>query len=91
MRGYIKGLRECIRNHIVANYVMESPHMKKFFDYIQLPNFDIAVDAATIFKELMARHKSTVVEFFSNNYEWFFINITPSYWNLPIILQGDKL
>lgn len=24
--------------------------MKKFFDYIQLPNFDIAADAAATFK-----------------------------------------
>jgi len=68
--------------------------MKKFFDYIQLPNFDIAADAAATFKvvisfgvvhilptkfglyhiillqELMTRHKSTVAEFLSNNYEW---------------------
>lgn len=31
-------------------YVLESQHMKKFFDYIQLPNFDIAADAAATFK-----------------------------------------
>ena len=31
-------------------YVLESAHMKKFFDYIQLPNFDIAADAAATFK-----------------------------------------
>ncbi|KAK2412910.1 putative MO25 protein [Trifolium repens] len=65
-------LRECIRHQIVAKYVLESPDMKKFFDYIQLPNFDIAADAAATFKELMTRHKSTVAEFLSKNYEWFF-------------------
>lgn len=31
-------------------YVLESEHMKKFFDFIQLPNFDIASDAAATFK-----------------------------------------
>jgi Mo25-like len=31
-------------------YVLESEHMKKFFDYIQLPNFDIASDASATFK-----------------------------------------
>jgi hypothetical protein len=31
-------------------YVLESEHMKKFFDYIQLPNFDIASDASLTFK-----------------------------------------
>ncbi|GFQ00022.1 putative mo25-like protein at5g47540 [Phtheirospermum japonicum] len=65
-------LRECIRHQSVAKYVLESEHMKKFFDYIQLPNFDIASDAAATFKELLTRHKSTVAEFLSNNYDWFF-------------------
>lgn len=31
--------------------------MKKFFDYIQLPNFDIAADAAATFKvELVSQY-----------------------------------
>lgn len=34
----------------VCRYVLESAHVKKFFDYIQLPNFDIAADAAATFK-----------------------------------------
>nr|GEZ63654.1 putative MO25-like protein At5g47540 [Tanacetum cinerariifolium] len=34
-------LRECIRHQSVARYILESQHMKKFFDFIQLPNFDI--------------------------------------------------
>ncbi|XP_027172481.1 putative MO25-like protein At5g47540 [Coffea eugenioides] len=63
-------LRECIRHQTVARYVLESEHMKKFFDYIQLPNFDIAADAAATFKELLTRHKSTVAEFLSKNYDW---------------------
>lgn len=65
-------LRECIRHQSVARYVLESEHVKKFFDYIQLPNFDVAADAAATFKELMTRHKSTVAEFLTKNYDWFF-------------------
>ncbi|XP_052182138.1 putative MO25-like protein At5g47540 isoform X1 [Diospyros lotus] len=65
-------LRDCIRHQSVARYVLESEHMKKFFDYIQLPNFDISADAAATFKELLTRHKSTVAEFLSKNYDWFF-------------------
>ncbi|XP_015881049.3 putative MO25-like protein At5g47540 [Ziziphus jujuba] len=64
--------RECIRHQTVAKYVLESEHMKKFFDYIQVPNFEIASDAAATFKELLTRHKSTVAEFLSKNYDWFF-------------------
>lgn len=65
-------LRECIRHQSVAKYVLESEHMKRFFEYIQFPNFDIAADAAATFKELLTRHKSTVAEFLSKNYDWFF-------------------
>lgn len=65
-------LRGCIRHQTVARYVLESRHVKLFFDYIQLPNFDIAADGAATFKELMTRHKSTVAEFISKNYDWFF-------------------
>uniref|UniRef100_M4EBT2 MO25-like protein n=1 Tax=Brassica campestris TaxID=3711 RepID=M4EBT2_BRACM len=55
--------RECIRHQIVA---------KSFFYYVQLPNFDIAADAAATFKELLTRQKSTVAEFLTKNEEWFF-------------------
>lgn len=65
-------LRECIRHQIVARYVLKSAHMNKFFDYIQLPNFDVAADATATFKELMTRHKSTIAEFLGENYSWFF-------------------
>uniref|UniRef100_A0A0D9X0W2 MO25-like protein n=2 Tax=Leersia perrieri TaxID=77586 RepID=A0A0D9X0W2_9ORYZ len=65
-------LRECIRHQSIARYVLESEHMKKFFHYIQLPNFDIASDASATFKELLTRHKATVAEFLSKNYDWFF-------------------
>ncbi|XP_020574635.1 putative MO25-like protein At5g47540 [Phalaenopsis equestris] len=65
-------LRECIRHQSIARYVLESEYMKKFFDYIELPNFDIASDATATFKELLTRHKSTVAEFLSKNYDWFF-------------------
>ncbi|WZZ79392.1 hypothetical protein YC2023_099964 [Brassica napus] len=37
-----------------------------------LPNFDIASDAAATFKELLTRHKSTVAEFLTKNEDWFF-------------------
>ncbi|XP_010270145.1 PREDICTED: putative MO25-like protein At5g47540 [Nelumbo nucifera] len=65
-------LRECIRHQSIAKYVLEPEKIKKFFDYIQLPNFDIASDASATFKELLTRHKSTVAEFLTENYDWFF-------------------
>lgn len=34
----------------LCRYVLESEHIKKFFNYIQLPNFDVAADATATFK-----------------------------------------
>ncbi|PHT59466.1 hypothetical protein CQW23_01829, partial [Capsicum baccatum] len=51
--------------------VLKSKHMKKFFDYMQIIEFDVASDATETFKELMTRHKSTVSEFLVENYDWF--------------------
>lgn len=65
-------LRECIRHQVAAKYILESDHIKTFFKYIQDPSFDIASDAAATFRELLTRHKSTVAEFLSKNYDWFF-------------------
>ncbi|CAH1432268.1 unnamed protein product [Lactuca virosa] len=53
---------------LASRYVLESEHMKKFFDLIQLPKFDIVADAAATFKEVLTRHKSTVAEILSKNY-----------------------
>ncbi|URD75943.1 Mo25-like [Musa troglodytarum] len=92
-------LRECIRHQSIARYVLESDHMKKFFDFIQLPNFDIASDAYATFKELMTRHKSTVAEYLSKNYEWFFTEFNSRLLSSPnyitrrqaVKLLGDML
>ncbi|OVA09264.1 Mo25-like [Macleaya cordata] len=92
-------LRECIRHQTIARYVLESEHMKKFFDFIQLPNFDIASDASATFKELLTRHKSTVAEFLTKNYDWFFAEYNSKLLESPnyitrrqaIKLLGDML
>ncbi|XP_024401646.1 putative MO25-like protein At5g47540 [Physcomitrium patens] len=66
-------LRECIRHQSIARYVLDSQqHLCKFFQYIELPNFEVASDAVVTFKELLTRHKSTVADYLSKNYDWFF-------------------
>ncbi|KAE8718547.1 putative Auxin-responsive family protein [Hibiscus syriacus] len=47
---YSSILRECIRHQNVARYVLESDHMKKFFQYLHNPNFDITSDVQATFK-----------------------------------------
>lgn len=65
-------LRECIRHQSAARYVLESENVRKFFSYLEIPNFDVQSDAAATFRELLTRHKSTVAEFLTRNYDWFF-------------------
>ncbi|KAI4992732.1 hypothetical protein ZWY2020_007045 [Hordeum vulgare] len=72
MIHYSSILRDCARHQVAARYVLYSQHMKKFFDYIQFPDFSIASDAFKTFKELLTRHKSSAAEFFTKNYDWFF-------------------
>ncbi|KAG5064847.1 hypothetical protein JHK85_006030 [Glycine max] len=79
--------RECIRHQSVARHVLESEHMKKFFDYIQLPNFEIASDAVATFKELLTRHKSTVAEFLSKNYDWLLGDMLLDRSNAAVMVQ----
>ncbi|KAL0645090.1 hypothetical protein Bca4012_043381 [Brassica carinata] len=69
---YTGMLKECVRHQVVAKYILESKNLQRFFDYVQLPYFDVATDASKIFRELLTRHKSTVSEYLAKNYEWFF-------------------
>ncbi|XP_021315900.1 putative MO25-like protein At5g47540 isoform X3 [Sorghum bicolor] len=78
-------LRDCIRHQVAARYVLESPHFRTFFDHIQFPDFNIQSDVFKTFKELMTRHKSTVAEFFSKNYDWFFAEF-----NSKLILSASN-
>ncbi|CAN6302112.1 unnamed protein product [Urochloa humidicola] len=78
-------LRDCIRHQVAARYVLESQRLKCFFDYIQFPDFNVQSDVFKTFKELVTRHKSTVVEFFSKNYDWFFAEF-----NSKLILSASN-
>ncbi|CAL4929318.1 unnamed protein product [Urochloa decumbens] len=78
-------LRDCIRHQVAARYVLESQHLKSFFDYIQFPDFNVQSDVFKTFKELVTRHKSTVAEFFSKNYDWFFAEF-----NSKLILSASN-
>ncbi|KAH7676891.1 Mo25-like protein [Dioscorea alata] len=65
-------LRECIKYPTLAKYILESASFELFFNYVELPNFDIASDALCTFKELLTRHETAVSQFLSGHYEQFF-------------------
>ncbi|KAK3127884.1 hypothetical protein QOZ80_7AG0579700 [Eleusine coracana subsp. coracana] len=65
-------LRECIKYPTLAKYILESSSFELFFQYVELPNFDIASDALNTFKDLLTKHEDAVAEFLSSHYEQFF-------------------
>lgn len=69
-------LRECVRHVSLATIVLESDNFYLFFDYVELPNFDIASDAFATFKDILSIHKKEVAEFFEQNYDKFFEKYT---------------
>ncbi|XP_057956746.1 uncharacterized protein LOC131150174 isoform X1 [Malania oleifera] len=65
-------LRECIKFPTLAKYILESASFELFFKFVELPNFDVASDAFTTFKDLFTRHGTVVSEFLTAHYEEFF-------------------
>ncbi|XP_024538775.1 calcium-binding protein 39 isoform X2 [Selaginella moellendorffii] len=65
-------LRECSRFASLAAYMLESASFELFFKLVELPNFDIASDAFTTFKELLTRHGSVVNNYLNSHYDQFF-------------------
>ncbi|XP_047338752.1 calcium-binding protein 39 [Impatiens glandulifera] len=65
-------LRECIKVASLAKYILESPSFMLFFKYVELPNFDVASDAFSTFKDLLTKHETAVSQFLSVHYEEFF-------------------
>lgn len=63
-------LRECIRYEPLAAFLLETrPLFSRFFQYVELANFDLASDAFASFKELLTRHKGLVADFLQRNFD----------------------
>jgi hypothetical protein len=65
-------LRECARYPSLVKYMLESASFDLFFNFVQMPNFDIASDAFATFKELLTRHNAIVVAYLTSHYSEFF-------------------
>ncbi|OWM78519.1 calcium-binding protein 39 isoform X2 [Punica granatum] len=65
-------LRECIKFPTLAKYILESASFELFFKFVELPNFDVASDAFTTFKDLLTKHGDIVAEYLDGHYNEFF-------------------
>mmetsp|Transcript_25465 Transcript_25465/g.55366 ORF Transcript_25465/g.55366 Transcript_25465/m.55366 type:complete len:363 (+) Transcript_25465:82-1170(+) len=71
-------LRDCIRDENLARMLLDSPVFMRFFQKVEVPNFEIASDAFSTFKDVLTRHKSVVAQYLMDNYTEFF----PAYMKL---------
>jgi calcium binding protein 39 len=69
-------LRECIRHEALCAILLQSESFWKFFSFVEMPNFDIASDAFSTFKELLTKHKAMCAEFLEKNYDRVFEEYT---------------
>lgn len=65
-------LRECVVHQSLAKIVLTSEQFQDFFTYIECPQFDIAADAFSTFKDLLTRHKAVASACIQTNYDTFF-------------------
>ncbi|QCD77055.1 calcium-binding protein 39 [Vigna unguiculata] len=65
-------LRECIKFPSLGRYILESASFVLFFKFVELPNFDVASDAFSTFKDLLTKHVNVVSEFLTAHYDEFF-------------------
>ncbi|KAK7359674.1 hypothetical protein VNO77_01636 [Canavalia gladiata] len=65
-------LRDCIKFPSLAKYILESASFVLFFKFVELPNFDVASDAFSTFKDLLTKHENVVSDFLTAHYDEFF-------------------
>jgi calcium binding protein 39 len=66
-------LRESLRNEAVADRVINSELLWRFFDeFVNTPQYAIGSDAFNILRDLLTRHKDLVAGFMEENYEKVF-------------------
>lgn len=59
-----------------ANGPHSTPHLERFFGFVQLPVFDIASDAFSTLKLLLTKHKKLIAKFLDQNFADFFTKYT---------------
>eukprot|EP00808_Paulinella_micropora_P026802 g8255.t1 len=69
-------LREAIRHSLLAQQLLSSPEFFKFFEYVEVSEFDVASDAFLTFQNLLTKHLDIAAQFLATNYDKFFPKYT---------------
>ncbi len=69
-------LRECVKHEQLARLVLAGDEFYRFFQYVELSNFDVASDAFSTLKDLLTKHKTLCADFLEKHYDRFFERYT---------------
>lgn len=64
-------LRECLRDEMLAQILLEADVFWRFFDLVEKNDFDVASDAFTSFKDVLTRHQQVAASFMQANLDIF--------------------
>lgn len=64
-------LRECVRYESLANVAVRNTVFWRFFDLVEVTDFDVASDAFASFNDILMRHVKVGASFIEDNYERF--------------------
>lgn len=64
-------LRECIRHETLAKLLLESDLFWRFFELVEVSDFDVASDAFATFKEALTKHVNISAKFIEENMDRF--------------------
>ena len=67
-------LRECVRYEDMAAAVIRNASFWRFFDLVEVSEFDVAGDAFASFREILLRHAAVSVPFIEQNHDLFTSN-----------------
>lgn len=67
-------LRECIRHEVLAKLLLESDLFWRFFELVEVSDFDVASDAFSTFKDALTKHLNISAKFIEANMERFVNN-----------------
>ena len=57
-------LRECIRHEALCKFLLyDDDSLFGLFNYVELPNFDVASEAFATFMDLLTKHKGIVADY----------------------------
>ncbi|CAI5756439.1 unnamed protein product [Candida verbasci] len=75
--GIISGqiLRECIKYETINKFILYNSLFWNFFNYVQIPIFELATDAMMTLNDLLTIHRKQVSEFLNDNYDKFVTTI----------------